>query len=79
MTTELRAVFGKEIKCGLKSRLPIFREFILTAKMDVILGWNRDFIAKAFLVIIYIYIYFVLRIASEEATMLAEVNSGMGS
>ena len=77
MTTELRAVFGKEIKCGLKSRLPIFREFILTAKMDVILGWNGDFIAKAILVIIYIYI--VLRISSEEATMLAEVNSGMGS
>ena len=77
MTTELRAVFGKEIKCGLKSRLPIFREFILTAKMDVILGWNGDFIAKAILVIVYIYI--VLRIASEEVTMLAEVNSGMGS
>ena len=77
MTTELRAVFGKEIKCGLKSRLPIFREFILTVKMDVILGWNRDFIAKAILVIIYIYI--VLRMASEEATMLAEVNSGIGS
>ena len=45
--------------------------------MDVILGWNGDFIAKAILVIVYIYI--VLRIASEEVTMLAEVNSGMGS
>ena len=28
---------------------------------------------------IYIYVYIVLRMASEEATMLAEVNSGVGS